>query len=245
MYITTKAGGVGITLHRANHVIVLDPAWNPVDDAQAVARAWRMGQEKEVKVYRLIAEGTLEERIYRLGVQKQALAARILEETDINRVYTREDLMSLTEHEECTPVDATVLAKNPVLAAIPGGAIGYSIYCHDALFIGNDASLTEEEEIEARNDLNGILAQQPRMLIDSDGETQVVSVGQMYFKTADGSETDLVPAYTPSYSSINGRTVSFSTTSGRLCSWRSKCVSWTKRIGSDYSARRTPRPSKS
>ena len=65
MYITTKAGGVGITLHRANHVIVLDPAWNPVDDAQAVSRAWRMGQEKEVKVYRLIAEGTLEERIYR------------------------------------------------------------------------------------------------------------------------------------------------------------------------------------
>ena len=89
MYITTKAGGVGITLHRANHVIILDPAWNPVDDAQAVSRAWRMGQEKEVKVYRLIAEGTLEERIYRLGVQKHALAARILDETDINRVYTR------------------------------------------------------------------------------------------------------------------------------------------------------------
>ena len=190
-------------------MIVLDPAWNPVDDAQAVARAWRMGQEKEVKVYRLIAEGTLEERIYRLGVQKQALAARILDETDINRVYIREDLMSLTEHEECTPVDATVLAKHPVLAAISSGSLGYVIYCHDALFIGNDASLTEEEEIEVRNDLNGILAQQPRMLIDSEGETQVISVGQMYFKTTDDEETELVPAYTPSYSSIDGRTISF------------------------------------
>ena len=207
MYITTKAGGVGITLHRANHVIVLDPAWNPVDDAQAVARAWRMGQEKEVKVYRLIAEGTLEERIYRLGVQKHALAARILEETDINRVYTREDLMSLTEHEECSPVDATVLAKNPVLAAIStqgSGALDYTIYCHDALFIGNDASLTDAEEIEALNDLNGILAQQPRMLSDSSGNTQLVSVGQLFFKTDDDeNSTELVQAYTPYYSSID------------------------------------------
>ena len=106
-------------------------------------------------------------------------------------------------------MDASVLAKNPVLAAISSGGLGYSIYCHDALFIGNDASLTEEEEMEARNDLNGILAQQPRMLTDSDGETQVVSVGQMYFKTTDDEETDLVPAYTPSYSSIDGRTISF------------------------------------
>ena len=143
-------------------------------------------------------------------MQKHALAARILDETDINRVYTREDLISLTEHEECTPVDASVLAKNPVLAAISSGGLGYSIYCHDALFIGNDASLTEEEEMEARNDLNGILAQQPRMLTDSEGEMQVVSVGQMYFKTTDDVETELVPAYTPSYSSIDGRTISFS-----------------------------------
>ena len=48
------------------------------------------------------------------------------------------------------------------------------------------------------------------MLTDSDGETQVVSVGQMYFKTTDDEETELVPAYTPSYSSIDGRTISFS-----------------------------------
>ena len=107
-------------------------------------------------------------------------------------------------------MDASVLAKNPVLAAISSGGLGYSIYCHDALFIGNDASLTEEEEMEARNDLNGILAQQPRMLTDSEGEMQVVSVGQMYFKTTDDVETELVPAYTPSYSSIDGRTISVS-----------------------------------
>eukprot|EP00966_Prymnesium_polylepis_P278856 6441844-Prymnesium_polylepis.1 len=48
------------------------------------------------------------------------------------------------------------------------------------------------------------------MLTDSDGETQVVSVGPMYFKTDDDEETpQLVPAYTPSYSSIDGRTISF------------------------------------
>ena len=47
------------------------------------------------------------------------------------------------------------------------------------------------------------------MLTDSDGETQVVSVGQMYFKTDDSEDTQLVPAYTPSYASIDGRTISF------------------------------------
>ena len=79
MYLTTRSGGVGITLTTANNVIIADPSWNPVDDVQAVSRAWRMGQTKPVQVYRLIAAGTLEERIYRLGVQKHALAARILE----------------------------------------------------------------------------------------------------------------------------------------------------------------------
>ena len=54
------------------------------------------------------------------------------------------------------------------------------------------------------------LAQQPRMFTDSDCETHVVSVGQVYFKTTDDEETELVPAYTPSYSSIDGRTISFS-----------------------------------
>jgi SNF2 family DNA or RNA helicase len=212
MYITTNAGGVGITLHRANHVIVLNPDWNPMNDEQAIARAWRIGQEKEVTVYRLIAEGTLQERIYRLCVQKHALAARVIQERISNRLYGRDDLMTLTENELCTPVDASVLVKNPVLAAISHNAhLGLTIYCHDSLFNRTHASLTAEQEYEAKNDFYGIMSQHPRMLTNSDGETQLVPVGQMFFFTPDGEEgTELVPAYTPSYSSISGRMISFS-----------------------------------
>lgn len=207
MYLTTRSGGVGITLTRANYVIIADPSWNPVDDVQAVSRAWRMGQTKPVQVYRLIAEGTLEERIYRLGVQKHALAARILEETDINRVFTREDLVSLTEHEDCEPIESSALAQNPILCALAGT---YTFYNHDALFLGNSAELTAAEELSARNDLNGIIAQQPRVLADKDGELHVIQVGQIRFKTPDGDDGELVPAYTPYYSKIDGLTIRFS-----------------------------------
>ena len=207
MYLTTRSGGVGITLTTANNVIIADPSWNPVDDVQAVSRAWRMGQTKPVQVYRLIAAGTLEERIYRLGVQKHALAARILEETDINRVFTRDDLNNLTEFETCEPIDTNALTQNPILCALAGT---YTFYNHDALFLGNNAQLTEAEEISARNDLNGIIAQQPRVLTDSEGELQVVQVGQLRFKTPDGDDGDLVPAYTPYYSKIDGLTIRFS-----------------------------------
>jgi len=56
---------VGLTLTGADRVVVLDPSWNPAADAQAVDRAYRMGQTRDVAVYRLITCGTVEEKIYR------------------------------------------------------------------------------------------------------------------------------------------------------------------------------------
>jgi hypothetical protein len=208
MYLTTAAGGVGITLTRASHVIITDPAWNPVADIQAVSRAWRFGQTRTVEVYRLIAQGTLEERIYRLCVQKHALASRILEETDINRFFTREDLKSLTDDEKCVPLNTLDIAKSSTLSAFVQ-MIGYTIYSHDDLFIGNEARLSQEDELLALNDLNGVLAQQPRNLLDQQGELQTVAVGQMRFKTIDDEEGPLVAAYTPYFSEVHDRIIVF------------------------------------
>ena len=72
--ISLKAGGVGLTLTEADTVILYDPWWNPAVERQAMDRAHRIGQTKAVFVYRLVAEGTVEEAILTLQARKQALA---------------------------------------------------------------------------------------------------------------------------------------------------------------------------
>ncbi|MBU6302568.1 MAG: DEAD/DEAH box helicase [Verrucomicrobia bacterium] len=78
-FISLKAGGSGLNLTTADTVIHYDPWWNPAVEEQATGRAHRMGQMNPVFVYRLITEGTIEERILQLQTRKAAIAAAILE----------------------------------------------------------------------------------------------------------------------------------------------------------------------
>ncbi|XP_062592723.1 LOW QUALITY PROTEIN: DNA excision repair protein ERCC-6-like 2 [Saccostrea cucullata] len=71
--ISAKAGGLGLNLTGANRVIIFDPSWNPTNDLQAQDRAYRIGQWRDVHVYRLISSGTIEENIYLRQVYKQQL----------------------------------------------------------------------------------------------------------------------------------------------------------------------------
>ncbi len=64
MLLSTKAAGVGLTLNGANRAIIYDPSWNPAEDAQAIDRCYRIGQSKNVTVYRMITSGTVEEKMY-------------------------------------------------------------------------------------------------------------------------------------------------------------------------------------
>jgi superfamily II DNA or RNA helicase len=75
--ISLKAGGVGLNLTEADTVIHYDPWWNPAVEAQATDRAHRIGQERPVFVYKLITEGTLEEKILELQARKQKLADHV------------------------------------------------------------------------------------------------------------------------------------------------------------------------
>ncbi|MDX2004147.1 MAG: DEAD/DEAH box helicase [Meiothermus sp.] len=77
--ISLKAGGVGLNLTAADTVIHYDPWWNPAAENQATDRAHRIGQTKPVFVYKLIASGSVEEKIIKLQERKAALAAGILE----------------------------------------------------------------------------------------------------------------------------------------------------------------------
>ena len=81
--ISLKAGGTGINLTSADYVIHYDPWWNPAVEDQASDRAYRLGQQRPVTVYRLVARGTVEESILKLHRSKRALAADVLEGTDV------------------------------------------------------------------------------------------------------------------------------------------------------------------
>ncbi len=77
--ISLKAGGVGLNLTAADTVIHYDPWWNPASENQATDRAWRIGQEQPVFVYKLLARGTLEEKIQDLQRRKGELANAVLD----------------------------------------------------------------------------------------------------------------------------------------------------------------------
>ena len=76
--LSLKAGGVGVNLTNANHVIHFDRWWNPAVENQATDRAFRIGQTRTVNVHKMITNGTLEERIDQMIEQKTELARRII-----------------------------------------------------------------------------------------------------------------------------------------------------------------------
>ena len=96
--ISLKAGGTGLNLIGADMVIHYDPWWNLSAENQATDRTYRIGQKKNVQVYKLITKDSIEERIYELQEKKAQLAKTMLstEATFINRL-SKEDIVALLE----------------------------------------------------------------------------------------------------------------------------------------------------
>jgi DNA repair and recombination RAD54-like protein len=76
--LSSKAGGCGLNLVGANHLVLFDPDWNPANDLQAMARVWRPGQNKKVFLYRTLCTGTIEEKIFQRQVAKLSLADSVV-----------------------------------------------------------------------------------------------------------------------------------------------------------------------
>ncbi|XP_053343890.1 DNA repair and recombination protein RAD54B isoform X1 [Clarias gariepinus] len=77
--LSSKAGGVGLNLVGASHLVLYDIDWNPANDIQAMARVWRDGQRKTVHIYRFLTTGTIEEKIYQRQVSKQGLSGAVVD----------------------------------------------------------------------------------------------------------------------------------------------------------------------
>ena len=93
--ISIKAGGSGLNLTAADYVIHVDPWWNPAVEDQATDRAHRIGQTRPVTVYRLITQGTIEEKIVRLHHEKRDLADKLLEGTDQATKLSADELIDI------------------------------------------------------------------------------------------------------------------------------------------------------
>jgi superfamily II DNA or RNA helicase len=95
MLLSLKAGGTGLNLTAADHVFLVDPWWNPAVEDQAADRTHRIGQDKPVMVYRMVARDTVEERILELQDRKRKLAQAALSEAGGATAITRDDLLAL------------------------------------------------------------------------------------------------------------------------------------------------------
>jgi SNF2 family DNA or RNA helicase len=96
--ISLKAGGFGLNLTEADYCFLLDPWWNPAAEAQAVDRAHRIGQQRAVMTYRLVARGTIEEKVMELKEKKAALFSSVMDDDAMfSSALTADDVRSLIE----------------------------------------------------------------------------------------------------------------------------------------------------
>jgi SNF2 family DNA or RNA helicase len=93
--ISLKAGGVGLNLTAAEYVFITDPWWNPASENQAISRAHRIGQQKNVFVYRFITENSIEEKIQVLKERKSSLADKFINSNNPFTEITREEIVEL------------------------------------------------------------------------------------------------------------------------------------------------------
>lgn len=154
--LSSKAGGCGLNLIGANRLVLFDPDWNPAADQQALARVWRDGQKKDCFVYRFIATGTIEEKIFQRQSHKQSLSSCVVDSAeDVERHFSLDSLRELFQYrpdtrsdthdtfkcKRCRP-DGRQFVKAP--AMLYGDTSTWNHYVNDGLASIHDHLLKQE-----------------------------------------------------------------------------------------------------
>lgn len=194
---TTQVGGLGLNLQVANRIIILDPTWNPVIDKQACFRAYRYGQTKPVYIYRFIVEDSIEERIYRCAAHKSLAACRVIDDQDVERLFTKAQLYINDNFQE-NILNANTIKDTALLNVMSHFS---RISQHDILFAeANHEKLSDAELADAENEYNKIVyASDSRQLTHPISQLQVnISMDELFFPiSSETSQILLVPPAVP------------------------------------------------
>nr|XP_033474592.1 DNA excision repair protein ERCC-6-like [Epinephelus lanceolatus] len=183
--LTTQVGGVGITLTAANRVVIYDPSWNPATDAQAVDRAYRIGQTENVVIYRLITCGTVEEKIYRRQVFKDSLIRqntgdkknpfRYFSKQELKELFTLEDTRSSSTQMQLQAMHSRHRRTDPELdqhIAHLHAMEMFGISDHDLMFSLDVNHDEDPEDQEAQHYIEGRV-QKAQELMKAESELQL------------------------------------------------------------------------
>ncbi|RWS26447.1 DNA excision repair protein ERCC-6-like protein [Leptotrombidium deliense] len=159
--LSSQVGGVGLTLTSADRVIIYDPCWNPATDSQAIDRAYRIGQQREVIVYRLITCGTVEEKIYQRQIFKDSITKQTIgAENDPTRYFSNADLRQLFQFSDPRISETfnlvTEMHGNETdcsgrvevhLQTVKESTSVFNVHDHSKLFSNEEPEVDEEPEV--------------------------------------------------------------------------------------------------
>jgi transcriptional regulator ATRX len=173
-------------------VIIFDASWNPVHDLQSIFRVYRFGQVKPVYIYRFLAQGTMEEKIYHRQVAKQSLALRVIDEHQLDRHFTSTELRELyifdpDIYDETKPKTVHNLPPDPLLADLLKSCDKWisKYHQHDSLLENRlDEGLNEEERRNAwheyEQEKQGINLRQEQEMVLRQQYFQQMQQGQLH-----------------------------------------------------------------